>query len=101
MNAELLARKVRHIMVMRGLSQRQIVKKMDASFTTVGHICNGRDVPSTKVLDKLAAALEVPLAVLLHDGTLEELEPYKPVFDLCMLPTDGLPKYQREGTIQS
>lgn len=101
MNAELFARKVRHIMVMRGLSQREVVRLMNSSFTTVSAVCNGRVVPKVEVIERLADALQVPLAVLIHDGTLEDLEPYKPALDLAKLPGDGLPKYQREGKISA
>lgn len=60
-----LGKRIREIRLKRGLTQEYIAKKLGMGRSNVGHIENGRTMPSAEVLDKIAQILDVSADYLL------------------------------------
>jgi transcriptional regulator with XRE-family HTH domain len=63
-----VARAVRDIRHMRGLSQRQLAGRMQVPRTYISKIENAKAMPTLSSLQRLAAALGVDICALLRDG---------------------------------
>jgi transcriptional regulator with XRE-family HTH domain len=63
-----VARAVRTLRNARALSQRQLAGRMGVPRTYISKIENGKAVPTLSSLERLASALEAPLAELVHDA---------------------------------
>ena len=62
-----VARTVRTMRRVRSLSQRQLAARMQVPRTYISKIENGKAMPTLSSLERLANALEAPLAQLLDD----------------------------------
>src|SRR5262249_19544491 len=60
--------RIREIRTQKELSQGDIEKRTGLIRSYLSRVENGHTVPSLETLEKLAAAFEVPLYVLLYDG---------------------------------
>lgn len=63
-----VARAVRTLRHGRGLSQRQLAARMQVPRTYISKIENSKAMPTLSSLERLATALEAPIAELLHDA---------------------------------
>jgi transcriptional regulator with XRE-family HTH domain len=63
-----VARAVRDIRNSRNLSQRQLAGRMNVPRTYISKIENGKAMPTLSSLERLAAALEIDICVLLRDA---------------------------------
>ncbi len=63
-----VARAVRTLRHARALSQRQLAARMSVPRTYISKIENGKAMPTLSSLERLANALEAPIAELLHDA---------------------------------
>ncbi len=63
-----VARAVRTIRHARALSQRQLAARMGVPRTYISKIENGKAVPTLSSLERLATALDAPMAELVHDA---------------------------------
>jgi transcriptional regulator with XRE-family HTH domain len=63
-----VARAVRALRHVRGLSQRQLAGRMQVPRTYISKIENGKAMPTLSSLQRLATALESSIAELLHDA---------------------------------
>jgi transcriptional regulator with XRE-family HTH domain len=59
-----LGKNIQRVRKVRGMSQETLAEVVNISRTHMGHIEQGRRVPSIKLLDKIASALKVPLSEL-------------------------------------
>ena len=59
---------VRTLRHTRGLSQRQLAARMQVPRTYISKIENGKAMPTLSSMERLARALEAPVAELLHDA---------------------------------
>src|SRR5215813_13655334 len=64
----ILSERIRELRQHKQLSQGDIEKRTGLIRSYLSRVENGHTVPSLETLEKLAAALEVPLYVLLYDG---------------------------------
>jgi transcriptional regulator with XRE-family HTH domain len=63
-----VARAVRTLRNARGLSQRQLAGRMGVPRTYISKIENAKAMPTLSSLERLATALEAPMAELVHDA---------------------------------
>ena len=63
-----VARAVRTLRHARALSQRQLAARMQVPRTYISKIENAKAMPTLSSLERLARALEAPIAELLHDA---------------------------------
>lgn len=73
--------KIQKYRINSGYSQERLAEAVDLSTSYISEIENGKKRPSMKSLEKIAAALGVPLAALLDDGP--DVEQKKDVFVQC------------------
>ncbi len=66
MKAE-IGRRIRKIRVERGLTQKELASKVGIDFTYIGKIERGEQLPSLKILLKIAEALSLPFGCFLED----------------------------------
>lgn len=66
MKAE-IGRRIRKIRVERGLTQKELASKVGIDFTYIGKIERGEQLPSLKILLKIADALSLPFGCFLED----------------------------------
>jgi transcriptional regulator with XRE-family HTH domain len=64
----ILANRIRAIRKEKRLSRRDIAERTGLSRSYVSHVETGHTVPSIEILEKLAAALAVPLQQLFFEG---------------------------------
>lgn len=64
----ILSDRIRELREEKKLSQGDIEKRTGLIRSYLSRVENGHTVPSLETLEKLAAALEIPLYVLLYDG---------------------------------
>jgi transcriptional regulator with XRE-family HTH domain len=76
----ILGDRIRELREDKKLSQGDIEKRTGLIRSYLSRVENGHTVPSLETLEKLAAALEVPLYVLLYDGNEPPPIPKLPVF---------------------
>lgn len=62
-----IGRRVRNIRVERGLTQKELASKVGIDFTYIGKIERGEQLPSLKILLKIAEALSLPFGCFLED----------------------------------
>src|SRR5215813_14325374 len=74
-----IGRRLRNLREEKNLSQGDIEKRAGLLRCYISRVENGHTVPSLETLERLAAALEVPLYVLLYDGTEPPALPTPPV----------------------
>ena len=65
---ELLIENLRAIRLSQNLTQVQLAEKADLSNTIIGDIEQGRRRPGLQTLEKIANALNVPIAQLFYDS---------------------------------
>lgn len=58
---------IRTIRELKGLSQRELARRIDASSGYVTRVENGKTVPSRAMCERMAQAMEVKLEVLIGD----------------------------------
>ena len=66
MKAE-IGRRVKRIRAERGLTQKELASKVGIDFTYIGKIERGEQLPSLKILLKIAEALSLPFGCFLDD----------------------------------
>ncbi len=66
-----MAVRLREIRNARHLSQRQLAARLDVPRTYISKIENGRAMPTLSSLQRLAAALAVPMSEMVHDVRFE------------------------------
>ena len=66
-----VAVRLREIRNARHLSQRQLAARLDVPRTYISKIENGRAMPTLSSLQRLAAALAVPMCEMVHDARYE------------------------------
>ncbi len=66
-----VAVRLREIRNARHLSQRQLAARLDVPRTYISKIENGRAMPTLSSLQRLAAALAVPMCEMVHDARFE------------------------------
>lgn len=66
MKAE-IGRRIRKIRVERGLTQKELASNVGIDFTYIGKIERGEQLPSLKILLKIADALSLPFGCFLED----------------------------------
>lgn len=76
----ILSDRIRELREDKQLSQGDIEKRTGLIRSYLSRVENGHTVPSLETLEKLAAALEVPLYLLLYDGNEPPPIPKPPVF---------------------
>jgi len=57
---------LRHIMEVRGVSQRELALRANTSHPGINRILQGKQTPTIDLADRLADALEIPLSALLQ-----------------------------------
>ncbi len=63
-----MARAVRRLRHDRSMSQRQLASRMQVPRTYISKIENGKAIPTLSSLERLANALELPVAALVQDA---------------------------------
>lgn len=58
---------LRSIRNQKGLSQVQLAKKLSISFVHLNNIENGKNFPSTQLLDKICEALQITMKDLFEE----------------------------------
>lgn len=64
---EEIGRRIKKIRVERGLTQKELASKVGIDFTYIGKMERGEQLPSLKVLLKIADALSLPFGCFLED----------------------------------
>lgn len=64
---EEIGRRIKRIRVERGLTQKELASKVGIDFTYIGKIERGEQLPSLKILLKIADALSLPFGCFLED----------------------------------
>ncbi|MGH9416835.1 MAG: helix-turn-helix domain-containing protein [Terriglobales bacterium] len=76
-----VAQAIRQCRQQRGLSQRQLAERMRVPRTYVSKIENDKAMPTVASLERMAAAMEISIVMLLQsdaDAFMRELLPYLP-----------------------
>lgn len=64
--ADTFRNNLRHIMEVRGVSQRDLALRAQTSYSGINRILQGKQTPTIDLADRLADSLEIPLSVLLE-----------------------------------
>src|SRR5579872_7390848 len=89
-----IGRRLRKLREEKNLSQGDIEKRTGLLRCYISRVENGHTVPSLETMERLAAALEIPLYALFYDGDslpeLPNLTPHKTAEELAMeTPSDS------------
>lgn len=69
-------KRIKYIMQAKNISQKELVKITHISQATASRYISGTSIPNVLVVIKIAKALDIPIALLVHDYPISKISSY-------------------------